>query len=110
MPIRRANLFDNENIAPSTEVIQTLLTTGGFRLERVVSNGSATPKDEWYDQGRAEWVILLKGRARLRFKNPDMEVELFPGDHMDIPAHQLHRVEWTHPDEQSVWLALHYSQ
>jgi cupin 2 domain-containing protein len=35
-------------------------------------------------------------------------VALQPGDHLIIPAHRRHRVEWTHPDQPTVWLALHY--
>jgi cupin 2 domain-containing protein len=31
-----------------------------------------------------------------------------PGDYVHIPAHQRHRVEWTEPDQKTVWLALHY--
>ena len=30
------------------------------------------------------------------------------GDHLDIPAHVRHRVEWTDADIPTVWLALHY--
>ena len=31
-----------------------------------------------------------------------------PGDFVNIPAHKKHRVEWTTPDEPTVWLAVHY--
>jgi cupin 2 domain-containing protein len=42
----------------------------------------------------------------LRFE--DIEVKLSPGDYLHIPAHQQHRVEWTSPDEPTVWLAVHF--
>jgi cupin 2 domain-containing protein len=32
-----------------------------------------------------------------------------PGDFVKIPAHQKHRVDWTTPDELTVWLAVWYS-
>ena len=35
-------------------------------------------------------------------------LELGPGDYVDLPAHRRHRVEWTTPDEPTVWLAIHY--
>jgi cupin 2 domain-containing protein len=31
-----------------------------------------------------------------------------PGDYIDVPAHQRHRVEWTDPDQDTVWLAVFY--
>ena len=31
-----------------------------------------------------------------------------PGDFVNIPAHNKHRVEWTAPDEPTIWLAVHY--
>jgi len=34
-------------------------------------------------------------------------LELRPGDFVNIPAHTRHRVEWTTPDEPTVWLAVH---
>jgi cupin 2 domain-containing protein len=30
------------------------------------------------------------------------------GDFVDIAAHRRHRVEWMHPTEPTVWLAVHY--
>ena len=34
-------------------------------------------------------------------------VEMGPGDYVTIPAHKRHRVEWTTPEEPTVWLAVH---
>jgi cupin 2 domain-containing protein len=31
-----------------------------------------------------------------------------PGDFINIPAHKKHRVEWTPPEERTIWLAVHY--
>jgi cupin 2 domain-containing protein len=31
-----------------------------------------------------------------------------PGDFVNIPAHTKHRVEWTTPDEPTIWLAVRY--
>ena len=53
-------------------------------------------------------MVVLRGRARLRFEGEDADRELGPGDYVHIPAHARHRVAWTAPDEPTVWLALHY--
>ena len=94
--------------SPEAEVVEILATDKKFLFERIVSHGHATPPGKWYDQPRDEWVVLLSGAARLRFEGDDDTVELGPGDAILIPAHLRHRVEWTTPDEESVWLALHF--
>lgn len=86
------------------ELLQTLLERPGLRIERIVSQGHASPPDFWYDQEEHEWVLLLQGAARVQFE--DRTVELSPGDYIHIPAHQRHRVAWTTPDEATIWLAI----
>ncbi len=103
-----SNLFKDAAESLSEEDFTTLLASGQFKLERIVSTGQATPEVEWIDQDRAEWVVLLRGRAGLRFED-EAEVRIIaPGDYIDIPAHRRHRVEWTDANEPTVWLALHY--
>lgn len=51
---------------------------------------------------------MLRGRASLRFEDESEPCVLGPGDYVLILAHRRHRVEWTDPDEPTVWLALHY--
>ena len=90
------------------ELVETLLESDAFRLERIVSLGHTTPPGEWYDQERQEWVVLLSGSAGLRFADRDDVVEMRPGDHVVIAAHRRHRVEWTDALRPTIWLALHY--
>lgn len=86
-----------------------LLKRPGLRLERIVSTGQCSPPDFWYDQTEGEWVLLLQGEARLRFADEAASRHLKAGDFLDIAAHRRHRVEWTTPDETTVWLAVHYT-
>ena len=88
------------------ELVTTLLDDANVRIERIVSHGHASPEGFWYDQDQHEWVVVLKGAARLRFE--DETIEMKPGDFIDIPVHKKHRVEWTTPDEPTLWLAVHY--
>jgi cupin 2 domain-containing protein len=87
-----------------------LLATSALRLERIVSDGHATPPGEWYDQERDEWVVLLQGGAGLRFEGEDRVLVMQPGDYVLIPAHRRHRVEWTEGAQKSIWLALHFRE
>jgi cupin 2 domain-containing protein len=90
------------------ELFTTLMESAELRIERIVSYGHASPPGLWYDQVRHEWVMVLKGAARLRLEGEAQPVEMGPGDFLNIPAHKKHRVEWTTPDEPTVWLAVHY--
>ena len=90
------------------ELLEILLAAKGFRLERIVSKGHATPPGDWYDQDAGEWVILLKGGAGLRFEGEEDMRVMKPGDYLLIPPHSRHRVEWTAAGETTVWLAFHY--
>jgi cupin 2 domain-containing protein len=88
------------------ELCQILLKTPTIRIERILSQGQASPEGFWYNQEQAEWVILLQGQARLSFANSE-SVELNPGDYLLIPQHCKHRVDWTTPNQVSIWLAVH---
>ncbi|MFZ1981761.1 MAG: cupin domain-containing protein [Smithella sp.] len=98
------NLPDNFK----NELFDTLVQTPCFRVERIVSRGHCTPGGLWYDQDENEWVILLKGSAGLRFEDQEGIFVLNPGDYLQIDRHQRHRVEWTDPQQETVWLAVHY--
>lgn len=104
------NIFEDLPDKNDHEFFENLMDDPRFKLERIISFGQATPKDEWYDQERDEWVILLKGSASLVFEGNAEVIELMPGDHLLIPAHQKHRVSRTDPDEPSFWLALHFDK
>jgi cupin 2 domain-containing protein len=103
-----SNLFTELPSHLSDELFTTLLEAANVRIERIVSHGHVSPKDSWYDQDQHEWVVLLNGSARLRFE--DETVDMKPGDFVNIPAHKKHRVEWTTPDEPTIWLAVHYGE
>ena len=90
------------------EMVDLLCRSAHVRIERIVSRGQASPDDFWYDQEWHEFVLLVSGRARLAFAADSSQVELQPGDWLDIKPHVLHRVTWTAPDENTVWLAVHY--
>jgi cupin 2 domain-containing protein len=102
------NLFSHLPRASRDEIIEQLVVSRDVRIERIVSHGHASPDGFWYDQSQHEFVVLLRGAARLRFAD-DEALELKPGDYLTIPAHRRHRVEWTTPDEPSVWLAVFYT-
>ena len=104
----QANIFANIPDELPQELVERLGEAEGVSIERIVSRGHATPPGEWYDQERNEWVVLLRGAAGLLFEGDEEPLELRPGDHVNIPAHRRHRVAWTAPDEDTVWLAVHY--
>ena len=100
------NLFTGLPANLPDELLTTLLKAANILIERIVSHGHSSPEGFWYDQDEHEWVIVLKGAARLRFE--DNMMELKSGDFVNISAHKKHRVEWTTPDEPTIWLAVFY--
>lgn len=104
------NLFAGLPRALRRERVRTLVSAPGARLELIVARGHRTPSGTWYDQAWREWVVVLRGRARLRFADERRVHRLRAGDWVDIAAHRRHRVEWTDPARPTVWLALHYAR
>ncbi len=104
------NLLDDLPAALPKELITPLLQGGGVRIERIVSQGHASPPGFWYDQDESEWVFVLEGRAGLQIEGFSETFELLRGSYMDIRAHTRHRVAWTDPREKTVWLAIHYRE
>ncbi len=102
------NIFSNIPAQLSEELTETLLKGPHLAIERIISRGHTSPPGFWYDQALNEWVTVLKGRAKLRFKDAEQTLLLGPGDHVMIRAHRKHRVEWTATDTETVWLAVHW--
>ncbi len=105
--MKKGNLFET---APTgaDEIFETLLARDGVRIERIVSTGQGSPQGFWYDQPQHEFVVLLAGRAGLRFEDEKDVIDLRPGDWLEIEAHRRHRVEWTQADPPTIWLAAHF--
>lgn len=108
MQVMKGKVFTHPLASASGEIVETLSAGRGVRIERIISRGRHSPEGFWYDQEDAEWVLVLSGKARLVFEGGEV-VEMAPGDYVDIPAHRKHRVDWTDPGQDTVWLAVHYS-
>jgi cupin 2 domain-containing protein len=102
------NVFANVARELPQEQIIELLSARNVRIERIVSTGQASAPNEWYDQDRAEWVLLLAGSAGLIFEGESEPLVLEPGSYVHIDAHVRHRVAWTDHAVPTVWLAIHY--
>lgn len=102
------NLFAEVQKSLHDEAFETLVSAPAARIERITSHGHASPPGFWYDQPQAEWVLVLRGAARLRFADPEESIELQTGDSLNIEARRRHRVDWTTPREPTVWLVVHY--
>ncbi|WP_373000826.1 cupin domain-containing protein [Sulfurimonas sp.] len=105
--MKKYNIFANIPAEIKEELFEDIISKESVKIERIISKGHTTTEFEWYDQKRNEWVIVLKGEAILEFENAK-DKRLKEGDYLNIPAHTRHRVSWTKPDEETVWLAIHY--
>jgi len=105
--VKVANLFTALPEDLSEEVFEHIVQNDAVTIERIVSKGHSSPAEGWYDQEKHEWVMVLAGEAVLAFEDLT-EVRLLPGDHITIPAHTRHKVKWTAPETETLWLAVHY--
>jgi len=106
--IKKGDLYDLSAVDTSSEWFDALATSDSVRIERIVSSGQVSAPGFWYDQPRDEWVAVLRGEAMLRFEHDAEPVRMTAGEYVVIPAHCRHRVEWTDPDRDTVWLAVHF--
>jgi len=102
-----SNIFKSIPKHFDKEIFDLIVQKGDLKIERIVSKGHVSPDNEWYDQEKDEWVIVLEGAAEIDFDNSGI-IKLKAGDYVNIPAHTKHRVTWTTPDAETVWLAIHY--
>lgn len=93
----------------TAETVDILLERDGLRIERIVSTGQTTQEEKWYDQETDEWVLVVKGAARLRIEGEEKDRDLAEGDFILLPAHCRHRVTRTQNESPTVWLAIYIS-
>jgi len=106
--IERGHLLAALPDACDRERFELLVESAAVRIERIVSGGQRSEDGRWYEQERAEWVLVLRGRAAIELEGDPEAVELRPGEWLEIPARRRHRVAWTADDEPTVWLAVHH--
>jgi len=102
------NLLDAIPALAGEEIFTDLVRGQSVRIERIVSSGQTSPASGWYDQDEHEWVLVVEGEAELTFDTGSIH-RLRRGDYLNIPAHTRHRVSWTDPERQTVWLAVFYT-
>jgi len=105
--MKTKNIFKNIPKQLPNEVFEDIISKDGLKIERIISKGHTTPKSQWYNQDFNEWVIVLDGEAILSFED-SKDVKLSAGDYINIPANTKHRVAWTTPNKETIWLAVNY--
>ena len=97
------NIFIPNQTNPKEEQFDTLLQTPHIHIEKITSYGQTS--DEWYEQQRDEWVVLIEGEGDLLFDD-DSQVKLVKGEHIYIPKMKRHKVIYT--SSPAIWLAIHF--
>ena len=106
--LKKINIFDYKT--PSGNIAETfdnLFSNNDLIIERIVTHRSPEDNDNWFDQKKNEWVILLSGKAVIEFENNEI-TELNTGDYIFIPAHKKHRVLSASINPKCVWLGVHF--
>ena len=96
------NLFEPGEALPE-ELTTVLYENAHTRIEQIISWGQISEEGFWYDQDEDEWLILLKGRAVLRYDDGTL-VALRKGKPHLINAHVRHQVAAT--TSPTIWLCV----
>lgn len=107
--MKTKNFFENHSIELEKEYFEDILVTNNFKVERIISEGNASPENFWYDQEENEFVLLIKGYAEIEFEGNDV-IQLYQGDFLIIPSHKKHRVKKTSENEKTYWLTIYYKE
>jgi cupin 2 domain-containing protein len=106
--VKTGNLFGNTRAGGQAERIDVLLSgREGVTVERIVSHGGRAPAEGLFDQDWTEFVVLLRGEARLVALDPEETFALKPGDWLEIPPRRKHYVASTSREPPAIWLAVH---
>ena len=90
----KTNLFENIPEDLPEELFETLVKTDNVHIERIVSRGHTSPEEGWYEQDRNEFVLVLKGAARLEFEGGRV-VSMGAGDWVEILSGEIHKIHAT---------------
>lgn len=106
--MKKGNILDLVNVTQNhdKECFEILFHGKNMMAERIISTGQVTPEEQWYNQELDEWVVLIRGEAKIKFDD-DEEVFLKRGDYIFIPARKRHRVTYTSANPACIWLAFH---
>ena len=101
------NIFEGLPDVEEREVIEKIAEfgQGKVRIERIISRGQASPEEFWYEQKEDEWVMLIRGEARLLIEGGKDALEMKAGDYVELPANLRHRVDSVSDD--ALWLAIY---
>ena len=102
----KQNLLTGVPTSIPDEIFETIISKSNIKIERIISKGHKSEPNFWYDQDKSEWILILKGEARLQFE--DKSIYLTSGDYLNIAPHQKHRIDWTTPESETIWLAVFY--
>ncbi|APC97490.1 cupin domain-containing protein [Francisella frigiditurris] len=97
------NIFEIGCGNSDEEIFIDLFKKEGVHIEKIISYGQVTPKDNPYIQDHDEWVLVLSGRAELILESK--EYTLDTGEYLFIPKGVKHWVTYT--ECPTVWLAVH---
>lgn len=100
-PVTRGNIFEKATPPAAGETFEPLLSIDNLVVERILSSAEVEPRE--YRQSQHEWVLLLRGKARL---SVDGEiVDMTDGDYVFLPAEAPHSV--LSVSDGAIWLGVH---
>lgn len=104
---KTGNIFAPLPANLTAEQFENIVQSAHIKIERIISKGHSSPESGWFEQGHSEWVMVLQGSAQIVFEDHS-SVTLKAGDYLEIAPFSKHKVSWSDPDIETIWLAVHY--
>lgn len=104
--VTKENIFDVAPKSFGNEIFTDLLKKDNIHIEKIISYGQTTPLEKPYIQEHNEWVLVLKGKAKLKLDDEVHTIE--EGGYLLIPKGMKHWVTYT--ANPTIWLAIHFKE
>lgn len=94
------NIYALNNPKPNCECFETLHQNKNIKIEAIRSH--LIRPGEHYNQKEDEWVVLIRGKAKLRVN--ETIITLAEGESLFLPKHTPHQVLST--SEDALWIGV----
>ncbi|QIW10633.1 cupin domain-containing protein [Francisella sp. LA112445] len=98
-----SSIYDIFPKSSNDEVFIDILNHRNVSIEKIISYGQVTDTNKPYIQDHDEWVLVLKGKTKLKLETK--EYNLDEGEYLLIPKNTKHWVTYT--ANPTIWLAIH---
>jgi len=103
-----SNFYNYSYIEKNRELFETIVEKNNvhIKIKKIISVSYSDDNNKWYDQDEDEWVMVLRGKAGIKFSDGEI-INMQEGDYIFIPQHKKHQIIYTSNNPPCFWLAIY---